>query len=117
MSSTQALPCRRASFSRLSSVLTPVPLPIHQQRESLFKAELAGLRIFLLLDECIGHAAHAHGVQFLYRLLVEHNALLLSLRVCRRLALRREIKVIGAANIVVLNLRLRGRWAGQRESF
>jgi hypothetical protein len=44
------------------SVLPPVPLTIYQQREAFFETELCRLWIFLLLCECFGHAAHAHGV-------------------------------------------------------
>jgi len=54
-------------------VLPPVPLPVYQQCEALFEAELRRLRFFLLLGKSIGHAAHAHGVQLLDRLLVEHS--------------------------------------------
>jgi hypothetical protein len=58
----------------VNAVLPPVPLPVHQQCEAFFEAELRGLRFFLLLGKCIGHAAHAHGVQLLDRLLVEHGS-------------------------------------------
>jgi hypothetical protein len=53
-------------------VLPPVPLPVHQQRKTFLEAELPALWIFLLLCKTVGHAAHAHGIQLLYRLLVEH---------------------------------------------
>jgi len=43
-----------------------------EQRETLLEAELCTLWIFLLLGKTVGHAAHAHGIQLLYRLLVEH---------------------------------------------
>src|SRR5436190_17094589 len=55
-------------------VLPPVPLPVHQQRKPLLETELRRLRIFLLLGKSLGHAAHAHGVQLLCRLLVEHGS-------------------------------------------
>jgi hypothetical protein len=46
-------------------ILPPVPLPVHQQGKAFLEAELRRLRLFLLLGESVGHAAHAHGVQFL----------------------------------------------------
>src|SRR4029078_418063 len=55
-------------------VLSPVPLAIHQEGKAFLEAELRGLWFFLLLGKSIGHAAHAHGIQFLDRLLVEHGA-------------------------------------------
>jgi hypothetical protein len=55
-------------------ILSPVPLSVYQQREALLEAELRGVGIFLLLAESICHAAQAHGVQLLCRLLVEHGS-------------------------------------------
>jgi hypothetical protein len=56
------------------SILTPVPLSVHQQRETFFEGELRGVGIFLLLGESIGHATQTHGVQLLDGLLIEHGS-------------------------------------------
>src|SRR5215467_12996453 len=92
-------------------VLPPVPLPVYQQREALFEAELRRLRFFLLLSKSIGHAAHAHGVQLFDRLLVEHSSPwgLLNYRGIR---LRRGIEVIGTADVVVVHAGPNGWIAG-----
>jgi len=58
----------------------------------------------------IASVAHAHDVQLLYGLLVEHGSPF-GLLNHRRIALRWGIEVIGAADVVVLHGRLNGRIA------
>ena len=89
-------------------VLPPVPLPVDQQREALFEAELSGLGILLLLSEAIRHATHPHGVQLLDRLLIEHSFSSF-LAYLLELVPERRIEVIGAADVFVFHGVVSGR--------
>src|ERR1041385_6193865 len=53
-------------------VFFPEPLLIDQQRETLLETELAGIGVFQLPAECIGHSVELHDMEFLYRLLIQH---------------------------------------------
>src|SRR5262245_36213713 len=80
-------------------VLPPVPLPVYQQRQALFETELRALRTFLLLRKSLHHPAQAHGIELLYRLLVQHDFSFDELMNDRRIGLRWGIEIISAADI------------------
>ena len=54
-------------------VFPPGPVLIHQQTEAFLEAQARHLRIFHLLAIRIGHSDEAQGVQFLHRLVIQHQ--------------------------------------------
>jgi len=61
---------RCSKTARQRPVLFPEPLPIHQEGEALFEAELAHVGRFHLRLEGIGHAMQLHRVQLFNRRLI-----------------------------------------------
>jgi hypothetical protein len=113
MSSMHAGPCRRASLSRFSRARSVAKFHWRFTNSAKRSSKLSCvfLWIFLLLSEGVSHRAHAHGVQLLDRLLVEHVSPC-GLLNHRRIGLLWGIEVIGAADIIVLHGRLNGSSPG-----
>src|SRR4051794_15146227 len=68
-----SLQARLAEPALQRPVLSPVPLPIDEQAEPFFKAELVDVGLLHLLLQGLGHAAHAHGAEFVDCRLVQHD--------------------------------------------
>ena len=73
----RSLQSRVAQTALQRAVLAPVPLTVDEQAEPFFEAELVDVGLLHLLLQGLGHAAHAHGAEFVECGLIQHDGSLL----------------------------------------
>ena len=76
MFSTQAVPRKRAQdSSREGLVLTPVPLLIDEECQTVEKTQLPSGFILFLMLQCFAHSLELECIEFFFHWLLQHDRL------------------------------------------